>query len=100
MVSLRARLVNFGLPLLGIKRFFSQPEKLDARIAKLRQQPSPRPGKKLQERFAITEDNEQGYPVVTMVPKGGVAPGAPHLLYLHGGGYVMDVAAALLVRQE
>lgn len=93
MVSLRARLVNFGLPLLGIKRFFSQPDRIDARIAKLRERKSPRPTRTLHARFDITENTSRGYPVVTMAPKGGVRPGAPHLVYLHGGGYVMDIAA-------
>lgn len=93
MVSMSARLVNLGLPLLGIRRFFSEPDKLDERIAKLRQQASPRPGKKLHAQFDISEDTSRGYPVVTMVPKGGVKEGSPHLLYLHGGGYVMDIAA-------
>ncbi|MEZ5680579.1 MAG: alpha/beta hydrolase [Erythrobacter sp.] len=92
MVSLRARLVNFGLPLLGIRRFFGEPDKLDGRIAKLRQQVSPRPGRKLHARFDISEDESRGYSVVTIAPKGGARASAPHLLYLHGGGYVMDIA--------
>jgi len=93
MPSIRASLVNLALPLLGIRRFFSEPEKLEGRIAKLREQASPRPGSKWHHRFDITEDNTRGYPVVTITPKGGVQPGTPHILYLHGGGYVMDVAA-------
>lgn len=93
MVSLRARLVNFALPLLGIRRFFSEPHKLEERIAKLRRKPSPRPGRTLHRRFHIIEDSRRGYPVVTMTPREGTAEGAPHLLYLHGGGYVMDVAS-------
>lgn len=93
MVSLRARLVNFALPLLGIRRFFSEPDKLETRIARLRRQKSPRPSPALHREFDISEDSSRGYPVVTIVPKGGVREGAPHLFYLHGGGYVMDVAA-------
>ncbi len=93
MASIRARLVNLALPLLGIKSFFSQPEKLDERIAKLRTQASIRPRAKWSAQFDISEDDSRGYAVVTMVPKGGARAGAPHLLYLHGGGYVMDIAA-------
>ena len=92
MASLAARLVNLALPLLGIKRFFSQPEKLSSRIAKLRQKRVPRPRQKLHEKFEISEFASRGFPVVTLTPKGGHEPGAPHLLYLHGGGYVMDIA--------
>lgn len=43
MTSLRARLVNLALPLLGIKRFFGEPEKMPDRIAKLRRQKPIRP---------------------------------------------------------
>lgn len=93
MASLRARLIDLALPLMGIKRFFSQPDKLDERIAKLREQDSPRPGSRARRKFDITEFDTRGFPVVTIAPKGGVRPGAPHLLYLHGGGYVMDIAS-------
>lgn len=93
MASLRARLVNFALPLLGIKAFFSEPEKLDEKIAKLRTEKPIRPKAKWHKRFDIREFASRGYPVVTIEPKGGAVADAPHLLYLHGGGYVMDIAA-------
>ena len=92
MASLRARLIAHVLPLLGIKRFFSQPERLTERIAKQRKKASPRPRKAWHRSFVISEDTEHGFPVVTVTPKAGAKPGAPHLLYLHGGGYVMDIA--------
>lgn len=99
--SFPARLINFALPLLGIKRFFGQPDQMPARIAKLRQQASPRPKAKWHRTFDITEDSARGYAVITITPRGtpsgtpraGADLQAPHLLYLHGGGYVMDIAA-------
>lgn len=93
MISLRARLVNLLLPLLGIKRFFSEPDRLDERIAKLRKQKPIRPRAKWHRRFDIQENTSRGFPVVTIEPHGGARPGVPHLFYLHGGGYVMDIAA-------
>jgi epsilon-lactone hydrolase len=93
MPSLSARLVNLALPLLGIKRLFGEPERLSERIAKLRRQAPLRPKSKWHREFEIVEDAARGYPVVTITPKEGTQAGAPHLLYLHGGGYVMDVAA-------
>ena len=93
MASIRARLVNLALPLLGVKRFFSEPDKLGERIAELRRRKPIRPRAKWHKRFDIGEFVSRGYPVVTIEPKGGATPGAPHLLYLHGGGYVMDIAA-------
>lgn len=92
MASLSARLINLALPLLGIKAFFSQPDKMPARIAKARARRQERPKAKWHSTFDIVEETSRGYPVVTITPKGGTAPGAPHLLYLHGGGYVLDVA--------
>ncbi|UIP07735.1 alpha/beta hydrolase [Erythrobacter sp. SDW2] len=93
MASLQARLVNLALPLLGIKAFFSQPEKMATRLRKARSEKPQRPKAKWHGKFDIVEENTRGYPVVTITPKGGVAQGRPHLLYLHGGGYVLDVAA-------
>lgn len=93
MASLVARLVNLALPLMGIRRFFSETDRLPGRIATLRSKPSLRPKAKWQREFAISEDRARGYAVVTITPRAGAAAGAPHLFYLHGGGYVMDVAA-------
>ena len=93
MASIRARLVNLALPLLGIKRFFAEPDRLDERIAKLRARRPVRPRAKWHKRFDIREFASRGFPVVTIEPRGGARPGAPHLFYLHGGGYVMDIAA-------
>lgn len=93
MASIRARLVNLALPLLGIKRFFAEPDRLDERIAKLRARKPVRPRAKWHKRFDIREFASRGFPVVTIEPRGGARPGASHLFYLHGGGYVMDIAA-------
>ena len=93
MASIRARLVDLALPLLGIKRFFAEPDRLDERIAKLRARKPVRPRAKWHKRFDIREFASRGFPVVTIEPRGGAKPGAPHLFYLHGGGYVMDIAA-------
>lgn len=92
MPSLRARLVELALPLLGIKRFFSEPDRMDARIARLRKRKSARPRGKWHRHFDIEEDDSLGFPVVTIAPKGGAGADAPHLFYFHGGGYVMDIA--------
>lgn len=89
MPSIRAHLVFAALPLLGIKKFFAKPEQ---QIARVRKQPSPRPKAKWHRRFDIDEDGSRGFPVVTIEPRGR-RDGAPHLMYFHGGAYVLDVAA-------
>ena len=93
MVSLRARIVELALPLLGLKRFFSEPERIDARIAKARAAATPRPRKKWHKRFQIMQDTSRGFPLVTLTPRGGARADAPHMLYLHGGAYVLDIAS-------
>ena len=93
MPSLRARIVEALLPLLGIKKFFSEPDRMDARIARLRAKDPVKPRGKWRKRFDIVESHEDGYTLVTATPKGGAQKGAPHILYLHGGGYIMDIAA-------
>ena len=93
MASLRARLVNLALPLLGVRRFFSEPSRLEERIAKLRKKAPVRPAKALHSEFDIAEDETRGFSVVTMQPKGRAPGGASHLLYFHGGGYVMPISA-------
>lgn len=92
MPSLQARLVNLALPLLGIKSFFSQPERVAERLAKARRRKPERPKAKWRKALDIQEDDSLGYPVVKISPAAGVRAGGPHLLYLHGGGYVLDVA--------
>lgn len=91
MASLGARLVNFVLPMLGLKRFFSETDKVESRIARMRTKPFPKPSGKWQRCYDITESDERGFPVVTFSPRGGARPGAPHLFYLHGGGYIMEI---------
>lgn len=91
MPSLSARLVNFALPLLGIKSFFAEPGRMQQRLDKARRKTSARPKAKWRAKFDISEDISLGYPVVTIAPPDGPRPGAPHLLYLHGGGYVLDI---------
>ena len=91
MPSLRARITTLVLPLLGVKAFMSQPAKMDRRIARLRRAKPVRPGRKWYRRLDVSESSKHGFPVFTFAPKGGAKPGAPHLLYLHGGGYVMPI---------
>ncbi len=80
--------------MLGIKSFFSEPEKVAARIRKMREKRPALPGKRLHRDFDIDVAHDRGYPVYTLTPKSGVKPGAAHILYLHGGGYIMDIASA------
>ena len=93
MPSISARIINQCLPLLGIRRFFSEPDRIEARLAKMRKKKPARAGAKWHKKFVILEEESRGYPVVTVRPKRIAKAGTPHLLYFHGGGYVMDIAS-------
>ena len=92
MASIRARIVNMLLPLMGVKSFFSEPTKVEMRLTKMRARKPEVPTAKNARLVDIKRDDSRGYPVYTFTPKGGHRDGAPHLLYLHGGGYIMDIA--------
>ena len=93
MPSLRSRLVELFLPLLGIKKFFSQPDRMDARIARMRAEKPATPRGKWHRKYDIVRTEDDGFALITLTPRRGTREGAPHLLYLHGGGYVMDIAS-------
>ncbi|WP_432199803.1 alpha/beta hydrolase [Erythrobacter sp. W53] len=92
MASLQAKALNLALPMLAISRFSAAPELIEERLPKMRARPQERPRKRLHARFDITEDNSRGYPLITLRSKGGAGEDARHLLYLHGGGYIVDIA--------
>lgn len=93
MASLRSQIVNALLPLTGIKNFFAQQDKVGERMAKMRRKGPDLPGGSHARKVDISVDESRGYAVYTFTPKGGRADNAPHLLYLHGGGYIMDIAS-------
>lgn len=92
MRSLSALIVNFLLPLTGVKSFFAEPDKIPVKLQKLRARGPDVPGKAIQRDFNIDCDESRGFPVYTLTPKTGLRAGAPHIVYLHGGGYLMDIA--------
>jgi len=94
MVSIRAALVNRLLFLTGVKSFFSDPDKVDHKIAKLRRKGPDLPGAGLRRKFNITEVEQDGMRVFTVAPLNADPDVKKHVLYLHGGGYVMPIAWA------
>ncbi len=65
---------------------------MDARLRKMRLKGPDLPAARMHRAYDISVQNDRGYPVHTVSPKGGVEQGGPHILYLHGGGYIMDIA--------
>ncbi|MEO9468755.1 alpha/beta hydrolase [Parasphingorhabdus sp.] len=94
MISLRARIVNRLLPLIGTKTFFSNPSEVQAKIEKLREKGPDLPSKRFRRKFDVLEEQVDGYQVFTIAPRAGALLSQHHVLYLHGGGYVMDMSWA------
>ncbi|MGB5485452.1 alpha/beta hydrolase [Parasphingorhabdus sp.] len=94
MISLRARIVNRLLPLTGTKAFFSNPSEAQGKIEKLRQKGPDLPSKRFRRKFEVLEDRVDGYRVFTIAPRAGARTSQHHVLYFHGGGYVMDMSWA------
>lgn len=92
MTSFSARIVNRLLPLTGIKTFFSDPSKVQGKIETLRQKGPDLPSKNFRRKFGVSEEQVDGYRVFTIAPKAGALKSDNHVLYLHGGGYVMDMS--------
>jgi len=94
MVSFSARLTNRLLFLTGVKSFFADPDKVDHKIAKLRRKGPDLPRAGYRKKFNVTERDEGGMRIYTVTPPGADPNTKKHVLYLHGGGYVMPVAWA------
>ena len=65
----------------------------EKKLAKERQKGPDKPKKKFLKKFDLQETTQDGYKVFTISPKTGKTSNH-HVLYLHGGGYVLDLAWA------
>lgn len=95
MASFQAKIANQFIRLLGLKSFYDNPEKVPAKIAKLRAKGPDMPKKSFAKKYKLTEISGREYPVYKIEPK-TIDESAPQkcVLYFHGGGYVLDVAWA------
>lgn len=94
MPSLLARIVNRLLPLTGSKTFFADPDKVPGKLAKVAANGPDLPSAKFRRKFAVTEIDIDGYRLFTVAPREPAETGEKHVLYLHGGGYVLDMSWA------
>ena len=86
--SFRSRLIEWFLWRLRFKRRF-RPEGLRERVLKSRPR-NPQPPRSLYRRFQVREHTSQGQRVFTLTPK--KRPVELHVLYLHGGAFVYEMA--------
>lgn len=94
MVSIQAKITALFLPLLGFKTFLDDPDKVDAKLAKLRAKGPDLPKKRHYKDFDITESERDGYRVFRIAPKDGQPKRDKHILFFHGGAYVWDMSWA------
>ena len=91
MASFRARLIRQLVALSGFKKSFSTPVRGMAATAKNRKKGPAEPGSKIRALCDVVESEVNGHRLFTATPKEG-GSGA-QILYLHGGGYVLDLDA-------
>lgn len=93
MASFQAEIVRRLLVFTGLKKFFSNAELFEKKLAKERKKGPDKPKKKFLRKYNLQETTQDGYTVFTISPKTGLKSNH-HVLYFHGGGYVLDLAWA------
>lgn len=88
LTSKRAWLLGKALKLARTKAMFSDPVKLKAHLVKARKKKLAAPGKAMLRKFNVTKIDHDGVPVFGISPK---TESDHHILYIHGGAYVLDI---------
>jgi acetyl esterase/lipase len=89
MPSWQARLLALGVRLIGVRRVYDGEKNIRRSIAADRKRGPALPHARLRERFFVEQRRVAGRTVFTLSPRDRVAQ--RHLLYLHGGGYVLSI---------
>lgn len=89
MLSMQARLLTFMVRLIGVKRIFAGAEHVHKSIAKDRRKGAAQPSSQFEKRHVVEKRQVAGYTVYTIRPRKEAT--RHHLLYLHGGGYVLSI---------
>ncbi|MFH5924209.1 alpha/beta hydrolase fold domain-containing protein [Roseomonas xinghualingensis] len=90
MASLRARLLAAMFRVSGVKRVASDTERFTRVVHWGQRRGAAQPGRGRERRLRIGRESFGGYPVFTAAPRQGGSN--HHILYLHGGAYVFDMA--------
>lgn len=88
--SLRARLVNMFLPLLGTKAQFSSQQRLTKYLASKAQRSAP-PSHRLRREFQVEEQKTCEVSRFVLTPRSGASDLT--ILYIHGGAYVNELTS-------
>lgn len=93
MASFQAETIRRLLVFTGLKKFFSNADLFEKKLAKERQKGPDKPKKRFLKKHDLKESMQDGFKVFTITPKTGQKSNH-HVLYFHGGGYVLDLAWA------
>jgi len=91
MTSFSAKMVNIILKFRGIKKIFSSEEGALQGVAEDRKRGPAKPSGWLLKNCDIHEERVDGHLVYKVTPKNNGS--AHHVVYFHGGGYALDMAA-------
>jgi monoterpene epsilon-lactone hydrolase len=91
-VSLRARLLVAAFRLTREKHTWTHPRRLDREIRRSQRPANARAPRWLRRRYAVESFEVDGHPCYTIRPRDG-GGGRPHVLHLHGGAYVQQIAS-------
>jgi acetyl esterase/lipase len=90
-VSLRAELQVGYYRLTREKRTWTDPEKLDREVRRSHHPKHERVPGRLYRHYHVEDYETEGFPCYTVRRRGGGS--GPHILHLHGGAYVQQIAA-------
>ena len=88
MTSKRAWLLDKALRFAGAKAFFSNPEKLQAHVARQRKKKLAAPGRALRRKMHVRQSEKAGHPVFKLSSR---PDPKRYILYIHGGAYVLGI---------
>ena len=91
-MSITLRALEKGLLLSGVRNWLVTSKKLDQWAAHPRKPYAGRPPALVRRKIEVTRSDIDGWPVYEVIPRlpeGEAANG--HLIFLHGGGYVLDL---------
>lgn len=91
MISLRARILFWLVRKLNLKSLSESPERTEKFLARDRRRGPAKPGRWLRRNCDIAEHQVQGYVHYEVTPRKSSLK--LHIFYLHGGGYVLDIAS-------
>jgi acetyl esterase/lipase len=94
MASLQQRAITLLLRARRSKQFGQDPDRMMQNAREKQRHYPAQPPEKMRRRVDVATDESVGFPVYKFGPKTGAKCTGRHALYIHGGGYIYDIAPA------